>query len=99
MTAVNTLTAVTQPDRLTLRHGRLTLAEDTAVSSATTALAQVATDAVHLLTGPDVPQLRACRAPGCVLYFMKSHPRREWCSEACGNRVRAALHYQRIRKS
>ena len=99
MTAVNTLTADTQPDRLTLRQGRLTLAEDTAVSSATTALAQVATDAVHLLTGPDAPQLRACRAPGCVLYFMKSHPRREWCSEACGNRVRAARHYQRIRKS
>ena len=99
MTAVNALTADTQPDRLTLRHGRLTLADDTTVSPATTALAKVATDAVHLLTGPDAPQLRACHAPGCVLYFVKTHPRREWCSEACGNRARAARHYQRIRKS
>jgi predicted RNA-binding Zn ribbon-like protein len=32
-----------------------------------------------------------------VLYFVKTHPRREWCSVACGNRVRAARHYQRGR--
>jgi len=41
--------------------------------------------------------LRACLAPGCVLYFVKQHPRREWCSIACGNRARAARHYQRHR--
>ncbi len=99
MAAVNALTADTQPDRLTLRHGRLTLADDTLASPATTALAKVATEAVHLLTGPDAPQLRACHAPGCVLYFVKTHPRREWCSEACGNRARAARHYQRTRNS
>ena len=34
-------------------------------------------------------------APGCVLYFIKDHPRREWCSTACGNRARAARHYAR----
>jgi predicted RNA-binding Zn ribbon-like protein len=39
----------------------------------------------------------ACHAPGCVLYFLKTHPRREWCSVTCGNRVRAARHYERIR--
>jgi predicted RNA-binding Zn ribbon-like protein len=97
--AVNALAADTPPDRLTLRRGRLTLADDAAVSPATAALAKVASDAVHLLTGPDAPQIRACHAPGCVLYFVKAHPRREWCSEACGNRARAARHYQRIRKS
>src|SRR6266851_2221676 len=43
-------------------------------------------------------QLRACHAPGCVLYFVKSHPRREWCSVACGNRARAARHYDKIRE-
>jgi len=96
--AVNALTAETQPDRLALRRGRLALVEDTAASPATTALAKVANDAVHLLTGPDAPWLRACQAPGCVLYFLKTHPRRERCSEACGNRTRAARHYQRIRK-
>lgn len=99
MTAINMLTAEAQPDRLTLRHGRLILADDTAVSPTAAALAKVATDAVHLLAGPDAPQLRACRAPGCVLYFIKTHPRREWCSDGCGNRVRAARHYQRTRKS
>ena len=98
MNAVNALTADTQPDRLTLRHGQLTLAGETSASPAMTALAKVATDAMHLLTGSDAPRLRACQAPGCVLYFLKTHPRREWCSDACGNRTRAARHYQRIRK-
>ena len=37
----------------------------------------------------------ACRAPGCVLYFVRNHPRREWCSDGCGNRARVARHYQR----
>jgi predicted RNA-binding Zn ribbon-like protein len=36
------------------------------------------------------PDLRACGAPGCVLMFVKDHPRREWCSVACGNRARQA---------
>lgn len=99
MNAVNALTADNQPDRLTLRHGQLALADETSASPATTALAKVATDAVHLLTGPDAPRIRACQAPGCVLYFVKAHPRREWCSEACGNRTRAARHYQRVRTS
>ena len=99
MAAVNALTTDTQPDRLALRHGQLTLADDTVVSPATTALAKIAAEAVHLLAGPDAAQLRACQAPGCVLYFVKTHPRREWCSEACGNRTRAARHYRRIRKS
>ena len=98
MAAVNALTADAQPDQLALRHGQLTLSGDASAASATAALARVATDAVHLLTGPDAAQLRACQAPGCVLYFVKTHPRREWCSEACGNRTRAARHYRRIRK-
>lgn len=40
------------------------------------------------------PDLRACPAPRCVLYFVKEHPRQEWCSVSCGNRARAARHYQ-----
>jgi predicted RNA-binding Zn ribbon-like protein len=59
------------------------------------ALADVAVQAVELLTDNDAPPLRACLAPGCVLYFVKHHPRREWCSVACGNRARAARHYHR----
>ena len=99
MNAVNALVAETQPERLSLRDGQLTLAEQTSTSPATTALATVAGEAVHLLTGPDAARLRACQAPGCVLYFVKTHPRRQWCSDACGNRTRAARHYQRIRAS
>ena len=62
------------------------------------ALAGVATEAVDLFGGTDADKLRACQAPGCVLYFVKTHPRREWCSIACGNRARAARHYHRRRQ-
>jgi predicted RNA-binding Zn ribbon-like protein len=52
--------------------------------------------AVVALFGSDVrTDLRACLAPGCVLYFVKEHPRRQWCSSACGNRARVARHYRR----
>jgi predicted RNA-binding Zn ribbon-like protein len=56
-----------------------------------------AADAIELLTGPGRDELRACGAPGCVLLFLKDHPRREWCSNACGNRARQARHYRRAR--
>lgn len=58
-------------------------------------LGEAAAEAVRFF-GSD-PELRACLAPGCVLYFVKDHPRRAWCSSACGNRERAARHYARRR--
>jgi predicted RNA-binding Zn ribbon-like protein len=63
------------------------------------ALATVAADAIELLTGADAEHLRACGAPGCVLVFLKDHPRRTWCSATCGNRVRQARHYRRAREA
>ncbi len=60
-------------------------------------LGELAAEAVRFF-GSD-PELRACLAPGCVLYFVKDHPRRAWCSTACGNRERAARHYARHRSS
>jgi predicted RNA-binding Zn ribbon-like protein len=60
-------------------------------------IATLAADAIDLLTGPHRHDIRACRAPGCVLLFLKDHPRREWCSNACGNRARQARHYRRHR--
>ena len=60
-------------------------------------VAELAEQAVELLTGEPGRLLRACLAPGCVLYFVKQHPRREWCSAGCGNRARVARHYQRHR--
>ncbi len=59
------------------------------------ALAVIAEDAVGFFSGSQRLQLRACHAPGCVLYFVGDHPRREWCSAACGNRARVARHYDR----
>jgi predicted RNA-binding Zn ribbon-like protein len=59
------------------------------------ALAIVARSCIDMLTSPMRGQLRLCRAPGCVLYFLKERGRREWCSAQCGNRARVARHYRR----
>ncbi|WP_412543328.1 CGNR zinc finger domain-containing protein [Longispora sp. K20-0274] len=80
---------------LRLRDGALHPADATAGPTATAVLSAVAAEAVDLFTGEAARDLRACRAPGCVLYFLRDHPRREWCSVACGNRARAARHYRR----
>jgi predicted RNA-binding Zn ribbon-like protein len=61
-------------------------------------LGVIATDAIALVGGAHAELLRACEAPGCVLMFLKDHPRREWCSAACGNRARQARHYRRHRQ-
>jgi predicted RNA-binding Zn ribbon-like protein len=50
---------------------------------------------MELLSSPARDLLRACPAPRCVRYFVKDHPRQEWCSPSCGNRARVARHYQR----
>lgn len=60
-------------------------------------IAALAADAIELLTGAHRQDLRACHAPACVLLFLKDHPRRTWCSNACGNRARQARHYRRSR--
>jgi predicted RNA-binding Zn ribbon-like protein len=79
------------PGRHPSRHTR------TGGPAASAAVSAIADDAVALF-GQDVRhRLRACLAPGCVLYFLKDHPRREWCSAGCGNRARSARHYQRHR--
>ncbi|HTU76002.1 MAG TPA: ABATE domain-containing protein [Trebonia sp.] len=55
----------------------------------------IAHQGVELFAGPVRGRLRSCLAPNCLLFFVKDHPRREWCSPACGNRARVARHYQR----
>ncbi|MFF9012373.1 CGNR zinc finger domain-containing protein [Streptomyces sp. NPDC014870] len=62
-------------------------------------LAALARAAIDFLSGPQREQLRACTAPRCVRYFVKSHGRQEWCKPSCGNRARAARHYRRVRES
>jgi predicted RNA-binding Zn ribbon-like protein len=60
-------------------------------------LGVIAADTIALVGGPRASVIRACGAPGCVLMFVKDHPRREWCSAGCGNRARQARHYARTR--
>ncbi|MEV0143741.1 MULTISPECIES: CGNR zinc finger domain-containing protein [unclassified Nonomuraea] len=72
--------------------------ECTAGRPVAAALAAVAEDAVDLFGGPLCHQLRACQGPGCILYFVRDTPRREWCSPGCGNRARAARHYAKVRQ-
>jgi len=60
--------------------------------------ALLARAAIAFLAGPDRQRLRACHGPRCVRYFLKEHPRQEWCKPACGNRARVARHHERHRK-
>ena len=92
---LNTAAAAATGPRLRLRAGMLERDHAPAGPPAPAALAAIATESIDLLTDTEAHPLRACHAPGCVLYFIKDHPRREWCSTACGNRARAARHYAR----
>ena len=55
-----------------------------------------AADAIRLLA--EGTPLQQCGAPGCVLLYVRDHPRRQWCSPACGNRARQARHYAKVVK-
>ena len=75
--------------------GRLARSPASAHPPALAACSAIAEQAVELFTDQTRDQLRACPGPGCVLYFVRQHPRREWCSAGCGNRARVARHYRR----
>jgi predicted RNA-binding Zn ribbon-like protein len=57
--------------------------------------------AAEFLAGADPRRIRRCEGTNCILFFYdatKSATRR-WCSmAACGNRMKAALHYERKRR-
>jgi predicted RNA-binding Zn ribbon-like protein len=64
-------------------------------------LSPVAKSAADFLVDGDVSRLRACGNPKCVLYFhdQTRNGRRRFCSPAtCGNRVKAARRYARLRE-
>ncbi|ONI87173.1 hypothetical protein ALI22I_22205 [Saccharothrix sp. ALI-22-I] len=58
-------------------------------------LATLATAAIEFLASGTREDLRACPAPRCIRYFVKAHPRQEWCKPSCGNRARVSRHYHR----
>ena len=66
-----------------------------ATSGIDAALGSIAREAIELLGDDRRRRVRACAAPGCVLYFVKDHPRRACCSARCSNRMRSARHYAR----
>ena len=39
------------------------------------------------------------RMNGLIRFFVRDHPRKRWCSAACGNRARVARHYRRHHSS
>ncbi|HEX6077241.1 MAG TPA: ABATE domain-containing protein [Micromonosporaceae bacterium] len=59
------------------------------------ALSEIAQLTIRLVGSPHRELVRPCRAPGCVLFYFRTHPRREWCSAPCGNRARVARHYRK----
>jgi predicted RNA-binding Zn ribbon-like protein len=73
-----------------------------ALSEPAQLLTPVAEAGAKLLCDIDPELVRRCGNPGCVLYFhdvSKNHARR-WCSMAlCGNRMKAAAHYERQRRA
>jgi predicted RNA-binding Zn ribbon-like protein len=60
-------------------------------------MALIAEDAATLLTGDEASMLASCEADGCQWFFLRTHARRQWCSNRCGDRVRAARAYARKR--
>ena len=62
---------------------------------ATNLRAQLAMDAIALVTGPHRALLHACPAEGCRGFFLQHHPRRGFCSPGCATRTRVARHYHR----
>ncbi|QXJ23386.1 ABATE domain-containing protein [Actinomadura graeca] len=56
------------------------------------ALGLLAEDAARLLTGAEAAKLALCAAPKCTRLMVRTHAARRWCSDRCGNRVRAARH-------
>jgi predicted RNA-binding Zn ribbon-like protein len=58
-------------------------------------LGPLARAAIRLLGRSADAELRLCKAPSCGMFFLG---RRRWCCAACGNRARAARHYDRQRR-
>ena len=93
LTAVNTAAAAA-PTWLELVNG--TAVERTEAGVVEAALATIARSAITVFGGPEREDVRACgRRPVCIKFFVKNHPRRDYCSPACANRARVSRHHER----
>lgn len=59
------------------------------------AMAHIAEDAAALLTGEDAHRIARCASAPCDRFMVRTHARRQWCSERCGARQRANRAYAR----
>ncbi|GAA4970309.1 CGNR zinc finger domain-containing protein [Yinghuangia aomiensis] len=81
--------------RLSAGPGGALTAVEVAAPHRLAALSTLAAGAIALFGGGERARLRACGGPGCVLFYVKTHPRRGWCSAGCGNRARVARYHER----
>lgn len=59
----------------------------------------VVRQAAELLAAPDAGRMSICQADACGWVFLDPRHRRRWCSmEGCGNRAKAARHYERRKR-
>ncbi|MER6515107.1 ABATE domain-containing protein [Nonomuraea sp. NPDC001636] len=62
------------------------------------ALWTIARQGAELLASPDLRSVSICQADNCGWLFLDRRHLRRWCTkEGCGNRAKAARHYQRVR--
>lgn len=79
-------------------NGELELVPGKGASSLTALLAGLAHEAAQLLTSTQAAQVKRCGNAECVLLFLDTSRtrKRRWCSmDICGNRAKAAKHYQK----
>lgn len=84
--------------QLTVTEAGRSVRERTASGVAEAARAEIARAAIGMFAGPEAELLRRCQGPGCILFYLKRHPRQGWCSEGCGTRARVSRHYYRHRE-
>ncbi|MFC4114096.1 CGNR zinc finger domain-containing protein [Nonomuraea zeae] len=58
----------------------------------------IARQGAELLASPDLRSVSICQADNCGWLFLDRRHLRRWCTkEGCGNRAKAARHYQRVK--
>lgn len=87
--------------RLVSRKQGYRVAFDAPPRRAEELLGPLAKSVAEFVAGADLRRVKKCGNPDCVLYFYDTtkNQHRRWCRMAvCGNRMKAAAHYRRLKK-
>lgn len=79
--------------------GRFALRLDIGADELDGLLWPIAASAVDLLTSDRLARLKRCGECDWLFLDDSKNGSRSWCKAACGNRVRARRHYERVRRS